>query len=64
MEVHVVPGLEPRRPLSTAPAGRPQGPKRFRPDGGAPGKKWGGRPAGQGQGHGSRGPRFAAQAGK
>jgi len=69
MEVHVVPGLEPRRPLSAAPAGRPQGPKRFRPDGGVPGKKWGGRPAaGHGQGHAqgghaSRGPR-TAQAGK
>ncbi|HLO77304.1 MAG TPA: DEAD/DEAH box helicase [Magnetospirillum sp.] len=49
MQVHVVPGLEPRRPISTAPAGRPQGPKRgFRPDGANSGNKWGrsGQPQG------------------
>jgi superfamily II DNA/RNA helicase len=42
MEVHVVPGLEPRRPISTAPAGRPTGPKRgFRGDGAPSGNNWG-----------------------
>jgi len=53
MEVHVVPGLEPRRPISTAPVGRPSGPSRsFRNDGAPSGKPWGrsaqpqaGRPA-------------------
>jgi superfamily II DNA/RNA helicase len=64
MEVHVVPGLEPRRPISTAPAGRPNGPKRgFRPDGANSGNKWGrsahpqgGRPA-----HGGRSDHMGAK---
>ena len=60
MEVHVVPGLEPRRPVSTAPAGRPQGPKRF----GNNGNKWGGRPGGQPHGGHSQGNRPAHQGGR
>ena len=77
MEVHVVPGLEPRRPIATGPAARPQGPRRFRPNGGpngasngAPGGgKWnrsGGQSQGGGQhrsGHGG-GHKSAAYAGK
>ena len=65
MQVHVVPGLEPRRPISTAPAGRPQGPKRgFRPDGANGGNKWGrsGQPQGNRPAQGGHGERSGQRA--
>ncbi|MGE5515638.1 MAG: DEAD/DEAH box helicase [Bacteroidota bacterium] len=64
MAVHVVPGLEPRRPISTAPAGRPQGPKRgFRADGANSGNKWGrsAQPQGGRPAHGARSDHMAGK---